>query len=43
VNEADGHLISTLTVGGAPRNVAFAADGRIAVVTDGNGRVLFFH
>ena len=43
VNEADGHLISTLTVGGAPRNVAFAGDGRIAVVTDGNGRVLFFH
>jgi DNA-binding beta-propeller fold protein YncE len=32
-----------LIVGGAPRNVAFDFLGTTGVVTDGNGRVLFFH
>lgn len=43
VDVADRHLLNTLTVGGAPRNVAFDHDGRTAVVTDGAGRVIFIH
>jgi YVTN family beta-propeller protein len=43
VDVADRHLLNTLTVGGAPRNVAFDHDGRTAVVTDGAGRVVFIH
>jgi YVTN family beta-propeller protein len=34
-------VVHSLVVGGAPRNVAFDHDGTTAVVTDGNGRVLF--
>jgi YVTN family beta-propeller protein len=41
VDVADRHLLNTLTVGGAPRNVAFDHDGRTAIVTDGDGRVIF--
>lgn len=43
VDVADRHLLNTLTVGGAPRNVAFDHDGRTAIVTDGAGRVIFIH
>lgn len=41
VDVADRHLVNTLVVGGAPRNVAFDHDGRTAIVTDGDGRVIF--
>lgn len=41
VDVASRRLITTLTVGGAPRNVGFSADGRTAIVTDGAGRVIF--
>lgn len=34
-------VVNTLTIGGAPRNVAFSSDGRIGVLTDGDGRVVF--
>jgi YVTN family beta-propeller protein len=43
VDVADRHLVNTLAVGGAPRNVAFDHDGRTAIVTDGDGRVIFIH
>lgn len=43
VDVADRHLVNTLVVGGAPRNVAFDHDGRLAIVTDGDGRVIFIH
>lgn len=34
-------VVRTLVVGAVPRNVAFSPDGRLAVVTDGDGRVVF--
>ncbi|MGH7537482.1 MAG: beta-propeller fold lactonase family protein [Gemmatimonadales bacterium] len=34
-------VVKTLPVGGTPRNVSFGEDGRIALVTDGGGRVIF--
>jgi YVTN family beta-propeller protein len=43
VNAVTGQLVTTLTVGGNPRNVAFDRDGLTAVVTDGAGRVIFIH
>lgn len=41
VDVASRRVVTTLTVGGAPRNVGFTADGRTAIVADGNGRVIF--
>lgn len=41
VDVASSQILRTLAVGGAPRNVAFNHDGRIAIVTDGDGRVIF--
>jgi YVTN family beta-propeller protein len=43
VDAATNHLLSTLIVGGVPRNVAFDVEGTTAVVTDGAGRVIFIH
>ncbi|OLC07423.1 MAG: hypothetical protein AUH42_03625 [Gemmatimonadetes bacterium 13_1_40CM_70_11] len=47
VDAATNHLLSTLTVDGVPRNVAFDVAGTTAVVTDGGdygaGRVIFIH
>jgi len=43
INTAGGALLSTLAIGGNPRNVAFDRDGGTAVVTDGAGRVIFIH
>lgn len=45
VNRARAVLSSTLELGAGvvPRNVAFSADGRVGVVTDGNGAVILFH
>ena len=41
IDVASSQILKTLSVGGAPRNVAFNYDGRIAIVTDGDGRVIF--
>jgi YVTN family beta-propeller protein len=41
VNVATHQVILTQAIGGQPRNVAFDLDGTTAVVTDGQGRVLF--
>ena len=41
IDRASLGTVSILSVGGAPRNVAFSADGTTGVVTDGDGRVLF--
>lgn len=43
IDVATHQPIMTLSVGGAPRNVAFDHDGTTAIVTDGNGRVIFIH
>ena len=41
IDRASLQTVSIVIVGGAPRNVAFSADGTTGVVTDGDGRVLF--
>ncbi|HWZ28209.1 MAG TPA: YncE family protein [Gemmatimonadales bacterium] len=45
VDRATLTLGTTVELGGTvvPRNVAFTADGKQGVVTDGNGSVIFFH
>jgi len=44
VDRSTATVSKTLDLGSGvvPRNVAFSADGKVAVVTDGNGSVLFF-
>jgi DNA-binding beta-propeller fold protein YncE len=41
IDRASLGTVNILTLGGAPRNVAFSADGSTGVVTDGDGRVIF--
>lgn len=41
VDVATRLVVDTLPIGGVPRNVSFDHDGRMAVVTDGAGRVIF--
>jgi len=41
IDRASLRTSQILSLGGAPRNVAFNATGTTGVVTDGNGRVLF--
>jgi DNA-binding beta-propeller fold protein YncE len=41
IDRATFGTVRVLTLGGAPRNVAFSADGSTGVVTDGDGRVIF--
>ena len=41
LNRASLELVSALSLGGVPRNVAFSADGTSAIVTDGSGSIVF--
>lgn len=41
LDRASLNLVSSISLGGTPRNVAFSPDGRHAIVTDGSGSVVF--